>query len=76
MTTIANQFTLWFGRILLLFQRSDLKHKMKKQKKHSRIEMQTKLRICLSLSFTVSHACQSSTIKTSISFDTVEKNAS
>lgn len=41
-------------------------HKMKKQKKHSRIEMQTKLRGSLSLSFSVSHACQSFTIKTSI----------
>lgn len=53
-TTIATNSLvecLWFGRILLLFQRSDHNTQNEETKKHSCIEMQTKLRGSLSLFF-------------------------
>lgn len=65
-----NQFTRWMFVIwsdFIAISTVRSQHtKWRNKKKHSRIEMQTKLRGSLSLSFSVSHACQSSTIKTSI----------
>lgn len=68
-TTIATNSLvecLWFGRILLLFQRSDHNTQNEETKKNTRVLKCKRSYVVLSLSFSVSHACQSSTIKTSI----------